>query len=95
MSLTFLLALLTVCVRRYKFTREMDAGGAPLTLVSEVFEQLKPGLSSYASNPSGGAKSLLPLLQIGADVIPDHLEPQTVCPAAPALSICLPFGLNG
>lgn len=62
----------------YKFIRETDAGGSPLTLQSEVFEQLKPGLSAYATNPSRGAESLLPLLKAGADAIPDDLEPSTV-----------------
>jgi guanosine-diphosphatase len=41
-----------------------------IKLVREVFEQLKPGLSSYADNPEGAAKSLLPLLDVAMREVP-------------------------
>ncbi|KAL8144432.1 hypothetical protein V2J09_017464, partial [Rumex salicifolius] len=43
----------------------------------ELFEQLKPGLSSFASNPQAAAKSLIPLLEKAEIVIPKELRSTT------------------
>ena len=61
----------------YRFTLESDDGGAPLTLQSEVFEQLKPGLSNFAEAPKEGAASLKPLLETGLNAVPDAMELRT------------------
>ncbi|OLL21913.1 putative guanosine-diphosphatase [Neolecta irregularis DAH-3] len=42
-------------------------------LESEVFEQTKPGLSSYGTDPEGAAKSLDSLLQVGMKNVPNDL----------------------
>lgn len=49
-----------------------DAGGAgELALVDDTFEQLKPGLSSFAKEPEKGAESLKPLLAIAMKTVPE------------------------
>ncbi|XP_064623881.1 ectonucleoside triphosphate diphosphohydrolase 5-like [Lineus longissimus] len=52
----------------YKFFRNKEGS---LDLEGEVFEQLKPGLSSYADDPVKGAESLKPLLEIAKKTIPE------------------------
>jgi hypothetical protein len=44
--------------------------GGELELLSDTFEQLKPGLSSYAAAPTDGAASLRPLLDAALAAIP-------------------------
>jgi ectonucleoside triphosphate diphosphohydrolase 5/6 len=41
-----------------------------LKLDSELFVQVKPGLSSFADEPKQGAKQLLGLLERAKDVVP-------------------------
>jgi guanosine-diphosphatase len=43
-------------------------------LEDEVFEQLKPGLSSFASKPTDAADSIVPLLEIAKKHIPEELR---------------------
>ncbi len=43
---------------------------AGLELLGDTFEQLKPGLSSYAGDPSAGAASLRPLLDAALAAVP-------------------------
>lgn len=54
-------------VHVYRFD---EAGSGTLVLRSELFEQLKPGLSSYKDLPRAGAESLVPLLKQALDVVP-------------------------
>ncbi|CAC5418874.1 ENTPD5_6 [Mytilus coruscus] len=49
----------------------------PLKLVREVFEQVKPGLSSYADDPKKGAESIRQLLNIALAEVPSELQPRT------------------
>jgi guanosine-diphosphatase len=42
-----------------------------IKLVREVYEHLKPGLSAYADDPDGAAKSLVPLLDIALREVPE------------------------
>ncbi|KAI9144663.1 nucleoside phosphatase family-domain-containing protein, partial [Paraphysoderma sedebokerense] len=44
------------------------------SLEHEIFEQVKPGLSSYANNAMQAAESLKPLLEIAKDAVPDDME---------------------
>ncbi|XP_076817070.1 ectonucleoside triphosphate diphosphohydrolase 5-like isoform X1 [Clavelina lepadiformis] len=55
----------------YKFFWE-DRSGTPI-LKEELFEQVKPGLSSYANEPTEGAASIERLLQIAQDRIPSEV----------------------
>ena len=54
----------------YKFKQ---AGGR-LDLESDTFNQLKPGLSSYADDPDAAARSLQPLLDVALQTVPDNLQ---------------------
>ena len=48
--------------------------GGGLELQFDKFEQLKPGLSSYADNPPGAAASLKPLLDLALQTVPKALQ---------------------
>ena len=54
---------------RVHIFRFNTAGGA-LDLESDTFEQLKPGLSHYAANPTESAESLKPLLDKALATVP-------------------------
>lgn len=45
-----------------------------LDLQSDTFEQLKPGLSSFADAPDQAAKSLTPLLETALKTVPADLQ---------------------
>ncbi|CAG2258153.1 ENTPD5_6 [Mytilus edulis] len=49
----------------------------PLKLVREVFEQVKPGLSSFADDPKKGAESIRQLLNIALAEVPSELQKRT------------------
>jgi apyrase len=46
-----------------------DAGGG-LELISDTFEQLKPGLSAYPDDPAKAADSLKPLMEKAIAAVP-------------------------
>mmetsp|Transcript_2213 Transcript_2213/g.2321 ORF Transcript_2213/g.2321 Transcript_2213/m.2321 type:complete len:529 (+) Transcript_2213:1-1587(+) len=52
----------------YKFEKNSNTGD--LSLVNEVFEELKPGLSSFGENAEGAAKSLIPLMEAAVKSVP-------------------------
>ena len=52
------------------------AAGVGLKLISDTFEQLKPGLSSFADDPQAAANSLKPLMQRAVETVP---KDQQVC----------------
>lgn len=55
-----------------------DVGGAgELVLVDDTFEQLKPGLSSFAKDPERGAESLKPLLAVAMKTVPKAQHAET------------------
>lgn len=55
-----------------------DVGqGGDLELVDDTFEQLKPGLSSYAKTPAEGAASLKPLLETAMKTVPAAQRAET------------------
>ncbi|EIE24311.1 apyrase [Coccomyxa subellipsoidea C-169] len=60
-------------VHVYKFLQK----GGQLDLQSDTFEQLKPGLSSYADAPEEAAKSLIPLLETALKTVPTELQAST------------------
>ena len=54
-------------VHVYKFTQ----AGTKLDLQGDTFEQLKPGLSSFADDPQAAAESLQPLLDTAVATVPE------------------------
>lgn len=61
--------------RVHVFKFEQAAGGG-LKLISDTFEQLKLGLSSFADDPQAAANSLKPLMQRAVETVP---QDQQVC----------------
>lgn len=61
-------------VHVYKF----DVVNGKLDLDTDTFEQLKPGLSSFAGSPSEGAASLDPLLKVALSTVPEELQKSTL-----------------
>uniref|UniRef100_H2YL49 nucleoside diphosphate phosphatase n=1 Tax=Ciona savignyi TaxID=51511 RepID=H2YL49_CIOSA len=57
-------------VHVYEFKKQF--GSAAPVLVDELFEQIKPGLSSYSDDPKSGAASIQKLLDIAKRRIPQH-----------------------
>ncbi len=57
-------------VHVFKFARK----GEGLQLISDTFEQLKPGLSSYADDPKAAADSLKPLMEKALQTVPKELQ---------------------
>ncbi|ELU05971.1 hypothetical protein CAPTEDRAFT_31794, partial [Capitella teleta] len=56
----------------------VDQGeGKPPKYLREAFEEIKPGLSSFAETPEKGAKSLVELLEIANRVIPEKQRAET------------------
>ncbi len=62
--------------RVHAFAFAARAGGG-LDLLGDTFEQLKPGLSSYAATPAEGAASLKPLLDAAVAAIPQAARAST------------------
>lgn len=60
----------------YQFSK--GSGDSLPKVESEEFVQLKPGLSSYARNPQKGAQSIVPLLEVANNAIPQ--EKRSVTP---------------
>jgi len=58
-------------VHVFKFER---AHGGELKLISDTFEQLKPGLSSFADDPRAAVESLGPLMKVALATVPKELQ---------------------
>ncbi|KAI8487694.1 Ectonucleoside triphosphate diphosphohydrolase 5 [Branchiostoma belcheri] len=58
----------------FKFQRNSEVD---IRLVTEKFESIKPGLSSYADNPEEGAASVQGLVQIAEEVVPAAVQGDT------------------
>lgn len=71
----------------FKFRRP-KGGNGDLQLVSDTFEQLKPGLSAFKDAPARAADSLKPLLALAVKTVPEPLR------AATALSLKATAGLR-
>lgn len=61
-------------IHTYTFRKHTDS---PLQLLHEDFHALKPGLSSYAGDPTAAAKSLLPLLERARSRVPSSVRQNT------------------
>ena len=53
---------------------KFEQHGSSLKLISDTFEQLKPGLSSFADDPKKAAESLKPLLATAIKTVPAELQ---------------------
>ncbi|KAK9843238.1 hypothetical protein WJX74_009079 [Apatococcus lobatus] len=62
-------------VHIYRFRQSPD--GSKLELEKDIFEQIKPGLSSYAEDAEAAAKSLEPLLYQALENVPKELQAET------------------
>ncbi|XP_062113677.1 apyrase 1-like [Humulus lupulus] len=62
-------------VHVYDFDSNLDL--LPFSNGLEIFKQVKPGLSSYASNVTAAAASLIGLLQVAEDAVPQDLYSST------------------
>lgn len=62
--------------RVHVFRFDVGAAGE-LALVDDTFEQLKPGLSSFAKEPQKGAESLKPLLAVAMKTVPEGQRAET------------------
>ena len=60
-------ALLTCRIHVYRFLRGI---GGTLRIEDEEFFEVKPGLSSFASDPRGAADSLRPLIDVAKQYVP-------------------------
>jgi len=60
-------------VHAYRFRKS----GGQLMLVDELFEQLKPGLSSFKSDADGAAQSIVPLLNSAIGKVPEGKQAST------------------
>lgn len=60
----------------FKFSTGQQGSGA-LHLISDTFEQLKPGLSSYRDEPQKSAESLKPLMDIAVKAVPKAQQTST------------------
>mmetsp|Transcript_32932 Transcript_32932/g.78154 ORF Transcript_32932/g.78154 Transcript_32932/m.78154 type:complete len:449 (+) Transcript_32932:117-1463(+) len=54
-----------------------STGSGMLELETDNFQQLKPGLSSYAESPKSAAESLKPLLDKALETVPANQQPHT------------------
>ena len=54
--------------------RALQMVNGQLDFISDTFEQLKPGLSSYDSDADSAAKSLDPLLKTAVETVPEELQ---------------------
>lgn len=61
----------------YRFVHNIDPNGVPFQIEQEIFQEVKPGLSSFASNPKAAAQSLAPLLQRATNEIPRDIWEKT------------------
>jgi len=59
------------------FTFHRHVIGGNLVLESELWKEVKPGLSSYASDPSAGAASISELLDLAKEKVPLHKRAST------------------
>ncbi|XP_024027561.1 apyrase 2 [Morus notabilis] len=62
-------------VHVFSFDRNLDL--VPIGDDLELFEQIKPGLSAYASDPKAAAESLIGLLDKAVNVVPKNLRAST------------------
>ena len=62
-------------VHVYRFS--LPGKGRPPVLLDEVFEQLTPGLSSYADTPEKSGESLRPLMEAAVRTVPLSLRAST------------------
>jgi apyrase len=60
-------------VHIFKFTEK----GGNLQLQYDKFDQLKPGLSSFADDPPKAAESLAPLLKLAEETVPKEQQAET------------------
>ncbi|XP_063295043.1 nucleoside diphosphate phosphatase ENTPD5 [Pelobates fuscus] len=60
----------TTGTRIHVYTFTQKTTGSPLQLLGEVFESVKPGLSSFAYQPEKGADTVRMLLDLAQNVVP-------------------------
>ncbi|XP_014782443.1 ectonucleoside triphosphate diphosphohydrolase 5 [Octopus bimaculoides] len=60
--------------RIHIFSFSNDNKEKKMILIADIFNEIKPGLSAYASDPKKAAGSLLPLLNLAKSKVPEDLQ---------------------
>ncbi|CAD6193876.1 unnamed protein product [Caenorhabditis auriculariae] len=61
----------------YRYVHNSNPNGLPFLVEEEVFQEVKPGLSSFAGNPSAASKSIEPLLLRARKEVPHFMWEKT------------------
>ncbi|RCN31908.1 hypothetical protein ANCCAN_22292 [Ancylostoma caninum] len=61
----------------YRYVHNTNTNGIPFKVEQEIFQEVKPGLSSFNDDPSQAAKSIRPLLAAAQTAVPVFMWEKT------------------